>query len=117
MNSSLDPNLEKTELTDKYKEKWKKLSDKKKLKYIVAAYEAEVKYRKAVKDYNAEHENSIPLPKNSVISKEEFTILDKYVYWRVLYVNVCKTIFYSWRKSQLNSKDLLPCKKSIQLLK
>nr|XP_018912997.1 PREDICTED: nucleolar transcription factor 1-A-like [Bemisia tabaci]XP_018912998.1 PREDICTED: nucleolar transcription factor 1-A-like [Bemisia tabaci] len=77
VNSSLDPNLEKTELTDKYKEKWKKLSDKKKLKYIVAAYEAEVKYRKAVKDYNAEHENSIPLPKNSVISKEEFTILDK----------------------------------------
>lgn len=59
------------------KEKWKDMSNRKKMPWIRWAHEAEVKYLEEIKLYTAENPNFEAPPFKSVLSKAEKEILDR----------------------------------------
>ncbi|XP_014284046.1 nucleolar transcription factor 1-A [Halyomorpha halys] len=59
------------------KEKWKDMSNRKKMPWIRWAHEAEIKYLEEIKLYTAENPNFEAPPYKSVLSKAEKEILDR----------------------------------------
>lgn len=72
-----EPGFDKPGFSEKCKEQWKTMSDKKKVFWINWAFEKEVKYQEEVKKYIAENPDYAPGSLKSVLTKDERTLRER----------------------------------------